>query len=178
MNAPPPGGQGGTHSAPGNTGSSVPPGAGGGPVLHQTPPDPEAQRLDASAAAGAAELLTPLVAPHVPSGAKPVGNLVAGQFAQGQSLTEPVTMQPGGCYTVLAVALAPVSELDLALTPAVAVGGFNPTAASDPETGTVATLGKQPNCYKWALPTQGTMNLVMTVRAGQGVAAAQVYEKL
>lgn len=177
MNSPPPGGQGGTHGAPGTTGS-VPAGAGGGPVLHQTPPGPEAQRLDASAAAGAAALLTPLIAAHVPPGAKPVGNLVAGQFAQGQSLTEPIAMQPGGCYTVLAVALAPVTELDLALTPAVAVGGFNPTAASDPETGTLATLGKQPSCYKWALPTQATMNLVMTVRAGQGVAAAQVYEKL
>jgi hypothetical protein len=38
-------------------------------------------------------------------------------------------------------------------------------------------VGQQPNCYKWAFPMGGTVKLVMTVSAGQGIAAAQVYEK-
>jgi hypothetical protein len=87
-------------------------------------------------------------------------------------------MKPGGCYTVVGVGLAPVTELDLAFTPSVSVPGFNPTAAKDPETGPNATLGKKPSCFKWALPTPGSLMLTVTVSAGQGVAAAQVYEKL
>lgn len=170
-----PTGSGGTASAPVTTTGTVPPGTTG--VVHETTPGPDAVRLDANAAAGAIQMLTPLVASFVPEGAVPVGPLVAGQFAQGQSLREPLTLNPGACYTVIAVAAAPVTEVDLALTPAVAVPGFNPTAAKDPETGLVATIGKKPSCFKWALPAAGSMTLTLTVPGGQGVAAAQVYEK-
>lgn len=170
-----PTGSGGTGATPGATTGAPPAGTTG--VVHETTPGPDAVRLDANAAAGAIQLLTPLVAPHVPEGAVPVGSLVAGQFAQGQSLREPLTMNPGACYTVVAVAAAPVTEVDLALTPAVSVPGFNPTAAKDPETGLVATIGKKPNCFRWALPAAGSMTLTLTVAAGQGVAAAEVYEK-
>jgi len=171
----PPAGSGGSAStASTNTGST---GAGTTGVIHQTTPGAEAVRLDTNAAAGAVQMLTPLVATYVPEGAMPVGRLVAGQFAQGQSLQEPVTLKPGACYTVVAIAAAPVSELDIALTPAIPIPGFNPTAAKDSETGLVATIGKKPSCFKWALPAAGSMTLTVTVAGGQGVAAAQVYEK-
>lgn len=170
-----PAGSGGSASTPvASTGSTQ---AGTTGVIHQTTPGAEAVRLDTNAAAGAVQMLTPLAATYVPEGAVPVGRLVAGQFAAGQSLQEPVTLKPGACYTVVAIAAAPVSELDVALTPAIPIPGFNPTAAKDSETGLVATIGKKPGCFKWALPAAGAMTLTVTVAAGQGVAAAQVYEK-
>jgi len=174
--APPPATGGASSTTPTTTGTA--PEGAGGTTIHQTTPGPDAVRLDASAAAGAAQLLGPLLAGVVPDGARPVGELVAGQFAQGQSLRAPVTLKAGGCYTVVAVALAPVTEVDVALTPSIAIPGFNPTAAKDSETGLVASIGKKPNCFKWALPAAGTMTLTLTVPGGQGVAAAQVYEKL
>lgn len=123
-------------------------------------------------------MIRPLVRAVVPEGAKPVGSLVAGQFTDGQSLQETVPMKPGGCYTIVGVAAPPVTELDLALTPTVALPGFNPTLAKDNETGQSATIGKKPNCFEWAWPAAGAMQLTVTVSAGQGVAVAQVYEKL
>lgn len=168
-------GSGGSASTPSTTSGSTQVGTTG--VIHQTTPGAEAVRLDTNAAAGAVQMLTPLTATYVPEGAVPVGRLVAGQFAAGQSLQEPVTLKPGACYTVVAIAAAPVSELDIALTPAIPIPGFNPTAAKDSETGLVATIGKKPGCFKWALPATGSMTLTVTVSAGQGVAAAQVYEK-
>lgn len=172
----PPAGTGGTSSTPPTTTGTAPQGAGG-TAIHQTTPGPDAVRLDASAASGAAQLLGPVLAGVLPDGARPLGELVAGQFTQGQSLREPVTLKPGACYTVVAVALAPVTEVDVALTPALPIPGFNPTAAKDSETGLVATIGKKPNCFKWALPAEATMTLTLTVPGGQGVAAAQLYEK-
>lgn len=170
-----PAGAGGTGAEAAATNGAIPPGTTG--VIHETTPGPDAVRLDANAALGAVQMLTPLVATYVPEGAVPVGPLVAGQFTAGQSLRESVTLNPGACYTVVAVAAAPVTEVDLALTPAISVPGFNPTAAKDPETGLVATIGKKPNCFKWALPAAGSMTLTLTVSGGQGVAAAQLYEK-
>lgn len=172
------GGAGGQATTPPTTTGAPPSAAGGTAPVDQTAAGPAAQRIDAGAAAGAVGLLQPLVSQHVPAGAKPLGAPIAGQFAQGQSLTETITMQPGGCYTILAAGAPGVTEVDLALTPNIQIPGFNPTAAKDPETGSLATLGKQPNCFKWALPAAGTMQLVFTVPAGQGIAAAQVYEKL
>lgn len=147
-------------------------------TLHETRPGLEAVRLDASAAKGAVEMLTPAVTAAVPDGAKPVGPLIAGQFSAGQSLTETVSMRPGACYTAVGLGAPPVSELDIAFSPTIALPDFDPTAARDPETGSVATIGKRPNCFKWRLPTTGAMRLTVTVVAGEGVAAAQVYEKL
>lgn len=171
-----PPGTGGAGPATPNTTGSASPTTGG--TLHQTKPGPEAVRLDASAAVGAAEMLTPLLGTAVPEGAKPVGSLVAGQFTQGQSLQETIPMQPGGCYTIVGVSAPPVAELDLALTPTATLPGFNPTLAKDSDTGQSAVIGKKPHCFKWAWPAAGSMVLTITVAAGQGVAAAQVYQKL
>ena len=42
----------------------------------------------------------------------------------------------------------------------------------------VASCSRVDWLFKWALPAAGTMTLTLTVPGGQGVAAAQVYEKL
>jgi hypothetical protein len=111
-------------------------------------------------------------------GAKPIGAAIAGNFTQGQSLESTVQMNPGKCYTVVGIGVPTIQNLDIQLVPAIGLPGL-PAAvmAADSTTGPQAIVGQQPNCFKWALPMGGTMKVVMTVSAGQGIAAAQVYEK-
>lgn len=160
--APPPTAQSGTTQTP----------AG---AVHTSTAGPNATPLDPNAAAAATALLTPLAQQHIVAGAKPVGSAIAGQFQTGQSLTSQVQMQPGKCYTIVAAGAPPVGELNLQLTPA--IPGVNLTAAADSDTGATAVIGKKPNCFKWALPAPGPMNLIVSVTAGNGIAAAQVFEK-
>lgn len=161
-NTPPPAAQSGTTNTP------------GGPV-HTSQAGPNATPLDPNAAAAATALLTPLAQQHMVAGSKAVGSAVAGQFQQGQSLQQQIQMQPGKCYTIVAAGAPPVSEVNIQLTPA--IPGINITAAADQDTGATAVIGKKPNCFKWALPAPGPMNLILSVAGGSGVAAAQVFEK-
>jgi hypothetical protein len=88
-----------------------------------------------------------------------------------------VTMQPGKCYTVIAIGLPPISELNVQLLPTTAVPGFNAVLAQDQTTGPRAVLGKTPNCFKWALPVAGSVRVVTTPAVGTGLVATQVFEK-
>lgn len=147
-----------------------------GPVATASCAAPAAP-VDLAAAAPVAAALAPLAAQKM-AGAKPVGNVVAAQFQQGQCLETTITMAPGKCYSVVGAALPTVQNLDLALVPSVAVPGLpQVVAASDSAVGPSAVLGEAPNCFKWALPMTGTMKLIVSVSAGQGLAAAQVFEK-
>jgi hypothetical protein len=98
-------------------------------------------------------------------------------FQPGQQLETVITMQPGKCYTVIAVGLPAVSEVNIQLVASTPVPGMNPVLAQDQSTGPQAVLGKAPNCYKWALPLPGAGKVITSVAAGQGVAVVQVYEK-
>lgn len=134
--------------------------------------------LDAAAAQVATALIGPLAAQKAMPGAKPLGPALAGNFQTGQCLETTITVSPGKCYSVVGVGLPTLQNLDLALVPAIAIPGVPPAvAAADKSVGSTAVLGEAPSCFKWALPVSGTMKLVMTASAGQGVAAAQVYEK-
>jgi hypothetical protein len=134
------------------------------------------QEVDAAAAAPAQPIITSLASSSVPPGAKPVGAVMACMFQQGQQLSRQVTMQPGKCYTVVGAG-AGVTELDLQIVAVTPIPGMAPVLAQDQETGPQAVVGKNPNCYKWALPMPGTVAVVMTATAGAGLAAAQVFEK-
>jgi hypothetical protein len=136
---------------------------------------PKATPIDPVMAQTVTTLLGPLAQQHAPAGAKPVGGAIAGQFQQGQSLDQQVQMQPGKCYTIVAAGAPPITDVNIQLVPA--IPGVNLTAAADSDTGNTAVIGKKPNCYKWALPMAGPMNLILSVPAGSGPAAAQVYEK-
>jgi hypothetical protein len=126
----------------------------------------------------ATPLLTPLGQQHAPAGAKPVGTALAGQFQQGQSLETQVMMNPGKCYTIVAVGLPPIQNVDIQLVPTIAIPGLAaPVLAADQTTGPNAVIGDKPNCYKWAFPIAAMVKVVLTVSAGSGVAAAQVFEK-
>ena len=135
-----------------------------------------AQQLDASAGAAAQPILNQLATTEAP-GAKPLGMAMVGMFQPGQQLETVVQMQPGKCYTVLAVGLPAVTEVNVQLVAAVPLPGMSPVLAQDQTTGPQAVLGKAPNCFKWALPLPGSVKVLTTVAAGQGIAAVQVYEK-
>lgn len=139
---------------------------------------PTATPLDPATAQVVTQLIAPLAASAAAPGAKAVGAAIAGNFTQGQSLDQTVQMNPGKCYTIVGVGVPTIQNLDIQLVPSIAIPGL-PAAvvASDSTVGSNAIVGQQPNCYKWALPIGGTMKVVMTVSQGQGMAAAQVFEK-
>lgn len=134
--------------------------------------------VDLSAAQAATSLLLPLTGQKAMPGAKAVGVPIAAQFQQGQCLEVTVNMTPGKCYSVVAGGLPTIQNLDLSLVAAATLPGLpQMVAASDKSVGPTATLGDAPSCFKWALPVAGTMKLIVSVSAGQGLAAAQVLEK-
>jgi hypothetical protein len=75
------------------------------------------------------------------------------------------------------VALPPVTNLDISLSAVPLMPGLPAiTLAVDNGTGSTAIIGGKPNCYK-AGPISIPVKLTLTVTAGSGVAAAQVFEK-
>ncbi|MBK8259462.1 MAG: hypothetical protein IPK82_43250 [Polyangiaceae bacterium] len=160
----------GTQPAPG--GSQPQPGQpapqGGQSTGAATPIDPTL----ASAATGPLFLLSQTEAP----GMQKEGPVVAGNFQQGQSLEQQIQLSPGKCYTVLAVGVG-ISEMDVSLVLATPLPGMSPVLAQDSSTGATASLGGKGNCYKWSAPLATPAKFVMVARAGQGIAAGQLYVK-
>ncbi|HYP78601.1 MAG TPA: hypothetical protein VER12_21660 [Polyangiaceae bacterium] len=158
--------------------AGVPSAAPGMPGVATTTAGPAATPLDPATAQVVTSLIAPLAATAAAPGAKPVGAAIAGNFAQGQSLEQTVQMNPGKCYTIVGAGVPTIQNLDIQLVPSIAIPGM-PAAvvAADSSQGSTAIVGQQPNCYKWALPMGGTMKVVVSVSAGQGMAAAQVFEK-
>ena len=137
-----------------------------------------AQQADPTTAAAATQLLTPLAQQNTMPGAKPIlPQALAGNFTQGQSLETTFQMNPGKCYTVVGAGLPTVQNLDISLVPTVAIPGLQAVMAADNTQGSTAVVGAKPNCFKYALPMGAPVKMIMTVSAGQGAAAAQVYEK-
>jgi len=157
--------------------STAPAGLPGLPVATASS-GPSATPLDPATAAAVTTLIAPLAATAAAPGAKAIGAAIAGNFTQGQTLEQVVQMNPGKCYTVVGAAAPTVQNLDIALVPSIGFPGMPAAiAASDSTVASTAIVGQQPNCYKWAWPIGGTMKVVVTVSQGQGMAAAQVFEK-
>ena len=123
-------------------------------------------------------ILTQLAGTSAP-GAKPVGAAIVGNFGPGQSLEMDMQLQPGKCYTIVGAAMPTVTELNIQLkaNAPMPMPGMSPVLAADQSTGPQAVLGAAPNCYKWPLPVAVPVKVVVTVAGGQGLAAAQVFEK-
>ncbi|MBN2192667.1 MAG: hypothetical protein JW751_07600 [Polyangiaceae bacterium] len=131
--------------------------------------------IDAAAATVAQPLITAMSSASVPPGAKPLGAVIAANCPAGGRITKPIQMQPGKCYTVVGAGVG-ITELNMELR-TIPVAGVAPVVSQDQETGSQAVIGKHPNCYKWAWPMGGTMNIDIIAAAGSGVVGAQVYEK-
>lgn len=144
------------------------------PAEQELPPKtPEhAAPVDYAMAAQAAPVMQYLSHSHLPQGARALAAPFAGQFAEGQILEQKVQLVAGKCYTVVALALPPVSELTVEL-----LSEAEPTdvLARDEDTGPQAVLGSRDRCY--LAERSGPARLRLTVEKGRGVAAAQVFAK-
>lgn len=127
--------------------------------------------VDYAMAAQAAPVMHYLASSHLPSGARPLGVPFAGQFTAGQVLEQKVQLTAGKCYTVVAMGLPPVTEVDLLFLEE----GSDEPIIRDETKGAQAVLGSRNACFK---PTStGSVSLRLQVVTGQGVAAAQVFQK-
>ena len=108
------------------------------------------------------------------------GPIVAGNFQQGQSLESQFQVQPGKCYTVLAVG-AGVQEVDIVMLAITPVPGLAPELGRDKGTGNQASLGGRGQCVKpltaTLIPMPISAKWVVTARAGAGIIAAQLFSK-
>lgn len=173
-------GAGGAPAVPAAAGGAapVPTAATTGPARLPTQSGPTAQRLDTSSAAALQPIIAGLVKDNVEAGAKPVGGLLVGNFAQGQTLDVPVTLNPNKCYTVIATGLPPVTEVNIQLQLTTVLPGVTPVLAVDSDTGATAVLGKKSACYRWMFGgTAASGKVVVQVMGGSGIVAAQAYEK-
>ena len=158
---------GGSSTAP-QGGQPAPGGQPGASTGAATPIDPTL----ASAATGPLFLLAQTDA----QGMNKEGAVVAGNFQNGQTLESSFQLNPGKCYTVLAVG-AGITEMDVSIVLATSIPGMSSVLAQDSGSGATASLGGKGNCYKWSAPLAAPAKWVMKARTGQGVAAGQLYSK-
>lgn len=142
------------------------------PPAATTPPPP-----DPAIAAAVTPMLTQLAASQTVAGSKALGAALIGNVGGALTLEQQIMLQPNKCYSVVAVGMPPISELNVQFLAITVIPGMAPILATDQDSGASATLGKKPNCYKWALPLPVAVKVVVTAAGGQGVAAAQVFEK-
>jgi hypothetical protein len=145
--------------------------SGGGP---QVPSSGAATPIDPNLASVATVPLMGYSQQEAPGMARE-GNLIAGNFKEGQTLEQPFQLLPGRCYTVLAVG-AGITQIDLAIvavTPIPQASGVLAQTSGGPS----AALRGRDNCYRWELPVGINAKYVIRAARGQGVAAGQLYTK-
>ncbi|MEO8904637.1 MAG: hypothetical protein ABI488_19685 [Polyangiaceae bacterium] len=169
--------------------AGMPGGAGGGgmagvagagataPTVTAAPTPPPAATTDPAVAAAITPMLTKLGASEVVAGSKPLNAAMIGNVAPGAPLEAQIMLQPNKCYSVVAVGMPPIAELNVQFLAVTVIPGMAPVLATDQDSGTVAVLGKKPTCYKWALPLPVAVKVSVQSASGSGVAAAQVFEK-
>lgn len=110
-------------------------------------------------------------------GMQPEGGAFAGQFQQGQTLEQPLTLEPGKCYTVVGLGGPGITELDVQIV--VQPAPMLPAApiAQDNQTGQNATLGGGGSCFKNPSPIAVPGKVVLRATGGAGMAGAQIYKK-
>lgn len=138
---------------------------------------PPAASADPALAAAVQPMITALATSQTVAGSKAIGAAFAGNVGGAQTLEQQIMLQPNKCYSVAAVGMPPISELNVQLVAVTIVPGMAPILATDQDTGPSAVLGKKPNCYKWALPLPVAVRVVVTAAGGSGLAGAQVFEK-
>lgn len=128
------------------------------------------------AAAAATPVLQGMGSTEAP-GMKADGGPFAGQFLEGQTLEQPISIAPGKCYTIVGLGIG-IQELDIQLVAEPAPGLPPVVLAQDSTTGAAATLGgKATGCWKNPTPLGGQGKVILKATKGAGVAAAQVFSK-
>ena len=121
----------------------------------------------------ATPLLTGMQQSEAP-GMQPDGSSAAGQCAEGQTFEMPLTLQPGKCYTVIAVSMG-LQELDAQIVSNAPPAPPVPIAQDNQSGGTAVIAGK--GCHKNILPVAVPAKVVIKATKGTGAAVAQVYVK-
>jgi len=121
--------------------------------------------------------LAPLAQKHA-RGMKAEGDMLGAALNEGQVIEQQFMMNPGKCYTIIAMGLPMVQEVDIALAGVTPIPGA-PTLplAADTTTGTTAVLGDSPNCYKYAFPMPAMAKITVKASKGSGAVGAQLYVK-
>lgn len=152
-----------------------------GPMTTTAPPTGTAtgsgsgQCSPIAAGAFATPLLIGLQQTEAP-GMQPEGSALAGQCQEGQTMEQPLTLNPGKCYTVVAVSMG-VQELD-AMIAAQPVPQLPPTPlAQDQNSGAQAVVGGKGSCFRNAAPLPIPAKIIVRATRGGGAAVAQVYVK-
>ena len=165
---------------PGAGGAAAVPTATAAPVVTAAPVATSAAPVattDPAVAAAITPMLTQVASTQTVAGSKPLGAAMIGNVGPGAPLESQIMLQPNKCYSVVAVGMPPIAELNVQLVAVTIVPGMAPVLAIDQDTGATAVLGKKPTCYKWALPLPVAVKVSVQSAGGQGVAAAQVFEK-
>lgn len=135
-----------------------------------------AQPIDPNLAQVAIIPLTQMQQSQAP-GMQKEGPVVAGNFQAGQSLESQTQLLPNKCYTVLGVGGPGVQEVDIQLIALTPIPGASPVLAQDNSKGANAALGGGGSCFRWQAPFGVNAKWVLTVTAGSGLAAGQLYVK-
>ncbi len=177
-----------TQTAPGPNPSPYPPAPGPAPSPGPTPPGPlppgpapsggggTAQPLPASAAGAAVAILNTAASTDA-AGMSPEGSGMAGQFVQGQTLSTPITIAPGKCYTFIAGGVGP-QQIQISIVAQTPIPGMSPTLGQQSGAAPKVTFGAGSNCFKLALsPFPVQASFVITAAQGGGIIAGQAYSK-
>lgn len=142
------------------------------------PSGPSAQAIDPNFA-GAATAALNLIAASEAVGASKEGSPLAGNFAEGQTLEQQFTFQPGKCYTIAAAGVG-VQEIELTILPQAQIPGLPSvgTMGSAKGSGAKTVLGGGSSCIKLALiPVAVPAKWVLKASKGGGLIAGQLYSK-
>jgi hypothetical protein len=172
-------------TTPAATGQTTPAATGGFQDILNSIPGLGGQTGTATSTGGSAtpiafaSVLTPaiqMLASSEAPGMSAEGQAFAGQFTEGQSLEQAITIQAGKCYTVVAASAGTIQQLDIQLLLQQA-----PLPAMILAQGTgsnTATLGgKSSGCFRNSLPVGGPGKVVIKATRGAGLAGGQIFIK-
>jgi hypothetical protein len=155
-------------------------------VTAPPPPTGTAPAPTASASGSAATPVPPLGAMAVTPilqamggseapGMKAEGQAFAANFQEGQTLEQPINIQAGKCYTIVAASIG-ITELDIQLVAQAAP--LPPVVlAQDNQTGPNPTLGGKGQCFRNPSPLTVPGKVILKATKGTGMAGAQVFIK-
>jgi len=106
------------------------------------------------------------------------GDLIASKLVPGQLFEQEFRLQPGRCYTLVAVAGDGILELEATFETFGPARAKTEILAQDTRTGTSAVIGGGETCFAWK-PEQTPMAAKFVLRAGSGsgVVASQLYAR-
>jgi hypothetical protein len=128
-----------------------------------------------AAAVGATDKIAKLAQAH--NTGRPDGGPWAGKFETGQILRQPFQIMPGKCYSVVAVGLDGIKELDAQIV--LQTPPMPPlVAAQDTMTGPDAVIGDaKSGCFKNPTGLTSPATVVLKATQGAGLVAAQIFVK-